>query len=206
MSTDEIFFPELDKVKLIIFDFDNTIIDIHTNGSCLKSDTNVLRENINPFFKDLLKYLLNKEFKVGVASFSDKRYVEDNDYLVGKDLIREFFVVNFGLEVADKILIESFDPGFTFRKDFKKIPKELYQSTINKNIHIRNIVAKLENKIDYDHVLFFDDSRKNIDNLIPECNGFLVNKKNKFNLRLWNMATELFRNNVKNNMITLTIN
>ena len=148
--------------------------------------------------------MINNDFYIAIATFTDERFIKDtNNFVAGEKLIKEFLNLHFDKNIVDKIIIEAFDPVYTNRID-KTLSRNLYKTILNKNKHIENIISKIDEEIKDNEIIFFDDSKKNIEYLLPSYNGVLVDRD--FTEEFWNQTIEMFKNNVKNDMISLTIN
>lgn len=185
-------------VKLIAFDFDNTIINFHTKGFFPKKDIHKLKEYTLPFFSKIVPILLDNNYYVGIATFSDDRYIPDERFLAGKTLIKEFLNLHFP-DHAKRFLIEAFDPGYDERRRFTKMPKEFREIDINKNKHLirmkYNISQKVGQVIGNHQIILFDDTKNNIKYIYKDMNGFVV-PSGQLNEHFWNQCISNFNKNI----------
>ena len=175
--------PSFAEIRLIIFDFDKTIINLHTHGSFPKDRIEFLRTCTSPFFIKIVPILIERGFNVAITSFSDKKHLKPCDrknHFCGPELITQFLKLHFNNNIVKDIHIESFDPGFQYRSHFKNaIPEDYYSVIINKNIHIINLKHKLDITRD-EQILFIDDTMKNIKYLYGNVKGFCIPKGIKY--------------------------
>jgi hypothetical protein len=171
----------ISNYDLYIWDFDLTILKIHSYASEIKeTDVKSLSWNklmcnfADPiFFRDFVYYLIEHKKKVAIISFGYynviKAYLDrlfDNDKIFGKHNI------------------------------ITPIDECQRHTSINsdKNQYIINISR--EHNIDYPKVLFFDDTHRNINNARElGINTFKINEKIGFTQSVWNEISASFSNN-----------
>lgn len=69
-------------VKVILIDFDNTLVSLHTAGS-FHGPVSVLTDSIRPIFKELIQYAQANGVKMAVASFSTQPCLIKQALLLG---------------------------------------------------------------------------------------------------------------------------
>jgi hypothetical protein len=137
------------KIKLIAFDFDCTILSIHTFGQWTDSPEE-LAEYVRPYFKQLIIGLLKSSYNFNICLVS---------YSPQEELIRKVLEISLKLkptEIINKIIVK----GNT--KEF--VEKNGYSSCSNgKELHLKYCCDLLANKnIKNKNIFLFDDDFKNV--------------------------------------------
>jgi hypothetical protein len=167
----------IDKYDLYIWDFDLTILKIHSYANEIKKEDveslswkKLMCHFADPiFFRDLVYYLIGCKKKVAIISFGDynviKAYLDrlfDNDNIFDNHNILTPFRCNRHQKINS-----------------------------DKNQYIIDLVR--ENNIEYPKVLFFDDTYTNITNASElGVKAIKINEKNGFTQTVWN---EFINNN-----------
>jgi hypothetical protein len=169
----------IDKYDLYIWDFDLTILKIHSYANKITKEEveslswkKLMCDFADPiFFRDLVYYLIGRKKKVAIISFGDynviKAYLDrlfDNDNIFGDHNILTPIRCNRHQQINS-----------------------------DKNQYIIDLVR--ENNIEYPRVLFFDDTYTNITNANElGIKAIKINEKIWFTQTVWNE----FINNMNN--------
>jgi len=156
----------MNKIKVVVFDLDQTSTTEHSGGALLQDQFSEYTHHVSLSFQRIVPILLKRGFKVGIASFTDKKYygirkeLTAETHLAGEDLIEKFLYKIFDYDIAKNIAIYGAYPGLCT------------DITNDKNCHMKEI-CKLHDE-PLDRAILFDDTLRNIENA-EGYNAYLVN-------------------------------
>lgn len=174
------------KIKIVVFDFDRTIIGAHSGGYIdALNDENNIGTAVTSDFKIFSKTLCKNNIKIAVATFSDDEFVRNNkgsgNLIAGEKLVR------YCLQKSncDGITIEKVYGYYPhYYQDSSKYKKLGLKEpmTGDKSYHLERI--RNEFSVTFEEILFIDDDLRNCKSARKE--GYLtfnVTGKQGFNFR-----------------------
>ena len=164
------------NIKLVLFDMDLTILDIHTRGVWNK-EISRLAKHVMPAFKTVVPELIDQGFLVGIVTFSDEAMSKDESEMSGTVLVKALLEEIFP-EIHEQIYIAA------------RFPRN--NEPQGKRWHLEQIQERLEKtqiSIKPNEVILFDDTKENVEFAKEDgIHGFLVDRGLHFTLKLWNSA------------------
>lgn len=187
--------PPKDKIKLVVFDMDDTILDIHTQGFLPNENKGLytvddMVSHIMPYFLKLAPKLIDNGFYVGIATFHDRaitRVPKYKDLKAGEDVIVPMLQKALHSHY-NQILLACRNPEL-YNKLLAVDEKDEEPIKRDKSWHLRHLID--DTGIRPDQVLFFDDSEPNIESALAQgYRAFHVSDKDHFTERLWKEALD----------------
>lgn len=174
------------KIKMVVFDFDHTIIGAHSGGFIdALNDENNIGTAVTSDFKLFSKTLCKNNIKIAVATFSDEEFVRGNRN--SGRLIAGEKLVQYCMEKSkcDDIIIEKVYGYYPYyyqeSSKYKKLGLKK-PMTGDKSYHLERI--RSEFSVTFEEILFIDDDLRNCQSARKE--GYLtfnVTGKQGFNFR-----------------------
>lgn len=132
-------------ILFVAFDFDDTIVSIHTGGRIFVDDLERLCKTVSSDFVTLVKALDDKCIAWGVASFSAHK-LDESKSIGGEPLIRKVLESCLGKDRASKVPIASWYSENGKNEHMKQLAPYLNpQEVVLIDDHANNLVkAKME--------------------------------------------------------------
>ncbi|SIO73209.1 conserved Plasmodium protein, unknown function [Babesia microti strain RI] len=148
-------FVEQNGIKMVCFDFDNTIIDQHTSGSIPRDIVTSVKNYITEDFRLVAKELISRGIKIAVVTFSDVKFAKDLNKTVGGELL----VKEVLADICPDILIYARYPRYYQKpSEYEKIGlKEPMH--ISKNYHLQQ--AANDSGFALSEIILIDDDINN---------------------------------------------
>lgn len=159
-------------VQVVVFDFDNTILQVHSRGAKqssneaeLKAYVHKLRDAISPSFLAIV-HTANRlprrhRVKLGIASFADERVIKGGQGIGGQRLIARV-LEPFLTRDESSIPIVAFNPALDVHDDDDDENKTSDQERANKNMHLLRL-ARFYGLTSPRQLLLIDDDMNNIE-------------------------------------------
>jgi Ankyrin repeats (3 copies) len=194
-------------IKLVVFDFDMTILKIHTGG-CFVGDPSQLVPQVSRTFLELAPHLISNGFKVAVATFSDENMSDiASAGVAGESLVRQVldsaFLQYFLHEsdaasrtqaLSDAFYVVAANPTL---RNSNAADSDSRMSN-SKEWHIQQIKQQVRSRfgeiVEDNSIMFFDDSAKNIE--VASAAGihaFRIDRNAAFNDDVWRGAIRTLR-------------
>jgi 3-deoxy-D-manno-octulosonate 8-phosphate phosphatase KdsC-like HAD superfamily phosphatase len=165
------FIKKYGNIKLIVFDFDETITALHTGGSFYFKDNKIEQimalMNDVTFFKQFVNLLEKNKINVAIATYADEYMSKNINVLAGQKMVLKFMDIIFGNDYNPFNInnVIAFHP-VNKSQIFVNICNELDMEQYNKIKHEKNIHLSLLQKkynLDKNEILLIDNDKRNTD-------------------------------------------
>jgi hypothetical protein len=155
--------------RVVVFDMDQTAIASHSRGTLLRSNFKQFTSKATPAFLQLVSALHNEgSFQIAIATHSDEaefqngRHVDEihpSTHIMGFELATQMLLDCFSSEVAQSILVVSYNPRAQgTMEDPERCVKRYHMRKIKNNF-----------KASYEEMIFFDDTPEIVKDCIENC-------------------------------------
>lgn len=169
-----------ENVRVVIFDFDQTIVQQNSQGFIHRSRLDDFTASVSPDFVTLVPLLLQNRMEVGIATYTDRAYYQmgsKESYIAGEDLVMHVLSAHLEANQVDRIFMVCFNPQLHEGDNPGKI------------MHVKSISAHFKRPLQ--SCILFDDRYDNIKpSMTPGFHGFYVDQDMGFRYENYREAAQ----------------